>query len=291
MIEQRSKEWFEQRKERITGSNVGAILGLSPYKKPADVMREMVRAYHDAEREFKGNPATEWGTHNEPGATKQMEMLHLDQPVQECGLFIHPEHDWLAASPDGLIGDRGVAEIKCPYGQRDKTAPLFKTLEEQPHYMAQTQIEMACASRDYVEFYQWAPYGDSIETDHLNQQWLDENIPKLKEFYDAYLIEREMPNALRYLEPKHKEQSDRLIVEIANEYKSIGETIKKLETKKKDLLAELVERCGERDSEINGHKLTKVVRKGSVSYAKIPELKGVDLEQYRGNASEYWSFK
>lgn len=80
-------------------------------------------------------------------------------------------------------------------------------------------------------------------------------------------------------------------MEIASEYKSIGETIKELETKKKDLLAELVERCGERDSEINGHKLTKVVRKGSVAYAKIPELKGVDLEHYRGNASEYWSFK
>lgn len=291
MIEQRSKEWFQQRKERITGSNVGAILGLSPFKKPVDVMREMVRAYHDAEREFKGNPATEYGRKMEPIAIASYEYIHAKVPPEECGIFIHPVYNWLAASPDSIIGPKGVLEVKCPYGQRNNEPPVFKTLHDQPHYMAQTQIEMACASREYVEFYQWAPHGDTIETDHLNQQWLDENIPKLKEFYDAYLIEREIPNALRYLEPKHKGQTDRLIVEIANEYKSIGETIKELETKKKDLLSELVERCGERDSEINGHKLTKVVRKGNVAYAKIPELKGVDLEQYRGNASEYWSFK
>lgn len=287
-MQQRSEEWFDARKNKITGSVAGAILGLSPYMKPVDVMRNMVRDFHGFEREFKSNPATAWGTHNEPGATKQMEMFHLDQPVEECGFFVHPVYDWLGASPDGLIGDKGVAEIKCPYGQRDKNPPAFKSLHDQPYYMAQTQIEMACASREYVEFYQWAPNGDTIETDHLNQQWLDENIPKLKEFYDAYLIEREMPNALRYLEPKHKGQSDKLIVDIAEEIKNIGEHIKELEAIKKDLLTELIERCGERDSEINGHKLTKVIRKGNVNYSKIPELNGVNLELYRGNESSFW---
>ena len=59
--EQRSEEWFDARKDKITASNVGAILGLSPYKKPDDVMREMVRAHFGAEREFTGNAATQWG--------------------------------------------------------------------------------------------------------------------------------------------------------------------------------------------------------------------------------------
>ena len=34
--------------------------------------------------------------------------------VKEYGLFIHPEHNFLAASSDGLIGDNCVLEIKCP---------------------------------------------------------------------------------------------------------------------------------------------------------------------------------
>ena len=50
--------------------------------------------------------------------------------VKECGLFIHPEHNFLAASPDGLIGDNCVLEIKCPYSkyhQQGPAAPLSDT--------------------------------------------------------------------------------------------------------------------------------------------------------------------
>ena len=60
-MQQKSKEWFEARKHRITGSVAGAVLGLNPYMKPADVMRNMVRDFHGYEREFKTNAAVEWG--------------------------------------------------------------------------------------------------------------------------------------------------------------------------------------------------------------------------------------
>ena len=63
-MEQRTPEWFEQRKGRITGSRVGAILGMSPWQKPADVLRAMVREYHGASTEFTGNPATDHGNNN-----------------------------------------------------------------------------------------------------------------------------------------------------------------------------------------------------------------------------------
>ena len=37
--------------------------------------------------------------------------------VEECGFIVHPEHDWLGgASPDGLVLDNTVLEIKCPFG-------------------------------------------------------------------------------------------------------------------------------------------------------------------------------
>lgn len=291
MIEQRSKEWFAARKGRITGSVAGAILGLNPFMKPADVMRNMVREYHGADREFKGNIATEYGTANEQNATNHLEMFHLDQPVVETGFHIHPEYDWLGASPDGFIGEDGVVEIKCPFGQAKKEHPQFKTLMEQPHYYAQTQIEMACTGRKWVTFYQWAPNGDAIEEHEYSQDWFNENLPKLEAFYQSYLIERELPNAQRYLEPKHKEQDDVFIAELVARYSDLSDQIKALEIAKKDLLAEIVERCGERDSEISGHKLTKVERKGSIDYKKVPELDGIDLEQYRKKPSSYWSLK
>ena len=287
-IEQRSPEWFKARKGKITGSQVGAILGVNPYKKPADAMREMVRSFHNAPSEFSGNTATEWGTANEASATQQFEMFHSIAPVIETGFHIHPEHDWLGASPDGLLDENGVIEIKCPYGQREKNPPTFKTLAEQPHYQAQIQIELFCTGREFCEFYQWAPFGDLKETEQFNQLWIDENLPKLKAFHDAYLVERELPNAQRYLEPKHTEVSDTFVIDLVTRHSELSEQIKALEVLKKDLFAEIVERCGEKESEINGHKLTLVERKGSIDYKKVPELKGVDLESYRKAGSSYW---
>lgn len=287
-IEQRSPEWFKARKGKITGSQVGAILGVNPYKKPADAMREMVRSYHNAPSEFTGNSATEWGTANEESATKQFEMFHSIAPVEETGFHIHPEHEWLGASPDGLLDENGVIEIKCPYGQRDKNPPVFKSLEDQPHYAAQIQIELFCTGREFCEFYQWAPHGDLKETAEFNQLWIDENLPKLKAFHEAYLIERELPNAQRYLEPKHTEVNDEFITDLVTRHSELSEQIKALEVLKKDLFTEIVERCGEKESEINGHKLTLVERKGSIDYKKVPELKGVDLESYRKSGSSYW---
>ncbi len=288
MIEQRSPEWFKQRAGRITGSQVGAILGMNPYKKPAEVMRDMVREFHGLPNEFKGNVATEWGTACEQSATQQFEMFHSEVPVEETGFHIHPEHEWLGASPDGLLGDNGLIEIKCPYGQRDKEKPTFKTLEEQAHYKAQVQIELFCTGRDFCEFYQWAPNGDSIETEKASEQWIFENLPKLQAFYESYLIERELPNAQRYLEETHAIQDDKTITELVTRYSELSEQAKEIDLIKKDLLAEIIERCGEKQSEINGHKLTKVERKGSIDYKKVPELEGVDLEPFRKKSSEYW---
>ena len=64
-MEQRSEEWFNIRKGRVTGSAVGAILGIAPFAKQADILRRMVRDWHKAPSEFVGNIATQWGTMNE----------------------------------------------------------------------------------------------------------------------------------------------------------------------------------------------------------------------------------
>ena len=120
-MEQRSKEWFKAREGRITGSSVGAILGYSPFMSPDDVMRRMVREYHGAESEFKGNAATEWGTLNEPGACVEYEM-ETGSTVELCGFYKY-EH-WLGASPDGLIGSNGLVEFKCPLQHAQRREPF-----------------------------------------------------------------------------------------------------------------------------------------------------------------------
>ena len=94
-MEQRSTEWFNARKGRITGSMVGAVLGVNPWSTPDDAMRTMVRSYFGADSEFTGNIATEYGVTNEPNATKDFEMT-TGLNVEEVGFLVHVDHDWLS---------------------------------------------------------------------------------------------------------------------------------------------------------------------------------------------------
>ena len=285
-IEQRTEEWFKIRKGRVTGSNVGAILGLSPFMKPEDVMRRMVRDWHNAPSEFTGNAATEYGTFHEKIAKMDYEMENPTHTIVETGFYT--VQDWLGASPDGLIGTDGLIEIKCPYGQRDKNPPVFKTIKQQPHYYAQIQIQLFATKRIICSFYQWSPHGSNKELVSINPAWLQENLPKLKLFYDAYLEEREFPKAQKYLDDKHQQVN--YLDDYVAEYISLKDKIDELEARRKELLNTIVSACGDKDSIINGHKLTKVTRAGSVSYAKaIKDLcPDADLTPYTGQPTEFW---
>jgi len=275
-----------KRKGRITGSAVGAILGLDPNTTPAQAMRRMVREYHGATAEFQGNVATEWGNSHE--ALAKMDYLgKTGNLIEECGFFIHPEHDWLGATPDGLIGLDGLAEIKCPFGIRNDSPPKFKTAAEQPHYFAQMQIEMHCAGREWVHFYQWTRHGDALETVRTSEAWWDGNFHKLEAFYHQFLGEINNP---AHLEPLRREIEDDKARVLVAEYDQCQAQIDNATARKKEILNELVAIAGEKDADICGRKLTRIERKGAVQYGKIPELEGVDLEQWRKAPSSFWKF-
>ena len=284
MEQQRTEEWFKKRAGRVTGSSVGAILGLSPFMKREDVMRNMVRQYHNAPSEFTGNVATNYGTYNEPNALADYE-LKFNTKVVETGF--HTFEDWLGASPDGLIGDDGLIEVKCPYGLRDKNPPEFKSIDYQSHYWMQMQIQLFVTGRQWCHFYQWSAHGYMLETVQFNPLAIEEYLPKLKDFYNEYLVERELPQAQKYLEEKRQQVRCEGQVE---RYLMIADQIKELEAEKKRLLDEIVKLADGKDSEINGHKLTKVTKAGSISYAKAVKelLPDVDLTDYTGDPVSYW---
>ena len=284
MEQQRTEAWHKKRAGRVTGSNVGAILGLSPFMKREDVMRNMVRQYHNAPSEFTGNVATSYGTYNEPNALADYE-LKFDKKVELTGF--HTYEDWLGASPDGLIGNDGLIEIKCPYGLRDKNPPEFKSIDYQSHYWMQIQIQLFVTGRQWCHFYQWSAYGYMLETVQFNPLVIEEYLPKLKDFYNEYLVELELPQAQKYLEDKRQQVRCEGQVE---RYLMIAGQIKELEAEKKRLLDEIVKLADGKDSEINGHKLTKVTKAGSISYAKAVKelLPDADLTEYTGDPVSYW---
>lgn len=290
-LEQGTQEWLDARKNRVTGSRAGAILGVNPYATADDVMREMVREHFGAEREFTGNAATEHGNEYEDVALQDYELM-TGNDVTRAGLIVHPDYDWLAVSPDGLIGENGGVEIKCPYSGK------IKQLEDTPHYYAQVCLSLIVTCRDWWDFYVWTESGENLETVTLQDaaEWFSKALPKLEAFHDKYQATIADENlASEYLADLEADaSSDKEWQELASQYEQAkadadkaAQTVSELKQK----LTAKAEQFGTKKVKGCGLQVIKATRKGSVQYGKVPELKGVDLDQYRGKDSEYWTVK
>lgn len=287
-MEQRTEEWFAARKGRITASSVGAILGNAPYATRDDVMRRMVREWVGAPSEHEGNIAMKYGTRNEAGALTEYQM-ETGNMVQAVGFLTR--EDWAGCSPDGMIGEHGGLEIKCPFGLRNDEVPQFKTLEKQPHYYDQIQFSLWVTDQDWWHFYQWSPRGTALELVQVSEDWRNENLPRLRQFYAEYLADRENPEI--HLEPKRQIIDTPEAHRIMAEYDQICDALYRAEERKKELLADMVRIAGEKNAIFAGRKLTKTEKAGAISYAKaIKELlPNADLEKWRGKPSSFWGVK
>ncbi len=166
-----------RRNGRITGSRVGAILGLNPYQSRDDTLRLMVRENFGAEPEFKGNEATRYGQDNEARAISL-----YGEPSHGGGiLVIHPDHDFLAVTPDGLIGDSGMIEVKCPY------RGTYTHWQEKPYYEAQIRLQLACTGRSWCDFVVLHRDGN-LHVSRLQHdgRWLTTMLPSLEAFMADY---------------------------------------------------------------------------------------------------------
>lgn len=288
--QQRTPEWFEARKNRVTGSSVGGVLGLSPFMTRSSVMRAMVREALGAPSEFPdpAPPPVAWGTAMEPQALLDYE-LETMHDVVETGFHAHD--DWLGASPDGLLGTKGVLEIKCPYGLRNDPQPIFKSAAEQPHYAAQMQIEMFCTGRQWAHFFQWTPHGHKLEKVDRDDDWLNATLPVLRQFHEQFLSELEQPD--EHIEPLRKIIDTPEAAMMVKEYDELKAAIENATERAKELLADMAAMGGGESDRllISGRKLTRVAKAGSISYGKAIKalLPDADLEPYRGKPSSYWT--
>jgi len=293
-MEQRTPEWFEARRGRITASIAGALLGLAPYMTKEEATRSFVRAFHAAESEFTGNIATEWGVNHEAKALLSYS-FETDNIVVPFG-FIKLD-EWAGMSPDGLIGEDGLVEVKCPFGLRNDSDPKFKSIidGDLPHYYAQVQFQMYVSGRNWCDFYQFTPFGTRLEHVKYDEAWIAEHLQLLAYQYESMIsICNDNKLSKDYLQPLVTVITDEIAGFLIDEYDALARTEADIKVRRAAILKELSDMSGGKNADIDGRKLTNVTRAGSIAYAKVVKEfvpKGTDLEKYRGKGTQYWQLK
>jgi putative phage-type endonuclease len=157
-MEQRTPEWVAARLGKVTASRVADIVaktktGYSTSR--ANYMAQLIcERLTGVQGESFSSSAMQWGTDTEPMARAAYEGA-VGSLVIETGFVPHISISLAGASPDGLIGDDGLVEIKCPI-----TATHIETLLGQSvpgRYSTQMQWQMACTGRKWCDFVSYDP--------------------------------------------------------------------------------------------------------------------------------------
>jgi putative phage-type endonuclease len=156
--EQLSPEWFSARLGKVTASRVADVIAKT--KTGWGAARANYAAQLIAERltgvvqESYTNSAMQWGVDTEEEARTAYE-FRTDATVIPAWFMEHPTIAMSGASPDGLIDDDGLLELKCP-----NTATHLETLlggSLPAKYVTQMQWQMACSGRSWCDFASYDP--------------------------------------------------------------------------------------------------------------------------------------
>ena len=181
---QGSPEWHLARAGKIKGSVCAAYEGKHKYMKPADLVRQEVRALSGAPSEFTMVPAVAHGSNMEEHARVFLEKLQ-GYTVEETGLVVHSKYDFLAASPDGLVGLEGCCEFKCPYPKYTKTP---YSVYDKPMYLMQVYMQMEVLDVDWCDFLCYLADSPTSEP-----QYTLERVERKKDFLTEQLSRKYLP--------------------------------------------------------------------------------------------------
>ncbi|MCX8674916.1 YqaJ viral recombinase family protein [Gilliamella sp. B3023] len=176
-MEQRTDEWFQARLGKVTASKISDVM--TKIKNGYAASRQNYMTQLICERltekptESYSNAAMQRGTELEPEARRCYELENLCK-VSEVGFIPHPTIENAGASPDGLVNDDGLIEIKCPNTWTH--LEFIQSLKPKREYILQMQWQMICTGRKWCDF---VSYDDRLP-DNLSYKcvriYYDENL-------------------------------------------------------------------------------------------------------------------
>ena len=155
MFDQGTPEWLAERAGKVTASALSNVMMAKTAAGYQNYMAQLIceRLTGQPVETFK-SAAMEYGTETEPQARAFYEM-ETGSAVEQCGFINHPILKDSGASPDGLIGDLGLVEIKCPQPAKHIKNLMGGTVDKS--YLLQMQWQMECTGREWCDFVSFNP--------------------------------------------------------------------------------------------------------------------------------------
>jgi putative phage-type endonuclease len=192
-MEQRSEEWFQARLGKVTASRVADVL--AKIKSGESASRRNYKIQLVSERltgekqETYINQAMQDGIDREFYARERY--VQQFGEVEEVGFVKHPTLE-AGASPDGMVGDDGIIEIKCPMGSTH--TETLMTQDVPSKYVPQIQFQLLVTGRKWCDFVSYNPmfpehlqvFVKRVEADPVYQKELESEVKQfLKEVDDV----------------------------------------------------------------------------------------------------------
>ena len=179
-MEQRSEEWFQARLGKVTASRVADVL--AKIKSGESASRRNYKIQLVSERltgekqETYINQAMQDGIDREQFARDRY--VQQFGEVEEVGFVKHPTLE-AGASPDGMVGDDGIIEIKCPMGSTHTETLMTQDIPSK--YIPQVQFQLLVTGRKWCDFVSYNPmfpehlqvFVKRIEADPVYQKELE----------------------------------------------------------------------------------------------------------------------
>ena len=269
-LTQRTPEWQRWRRGGIGASDAAPVLGNSPFLSA----RTLWAIKTGQLAEPPDNPATRRGRALEALARRAYERHTGVQMEPLC--VTHSERSWMRASLDGLSFDFGlVLEIKCPLNSSDRLLADQGRVPE--HYYAQLQHQLEVTGAAEAHYWSFDGVRGALVTVKPNPAFIERLVEAERNFWQR-VVERSWPTVLVAELDLSCDPNWRAAGERYRSAKAALDDAEAAERQARGRLAALATACRTVGS---GIELIRSERRGAVDYAKVPELRGVDLEPYR----------
>ncbi len=266
----------ELRRLYIGASDAAAIMGVSPWDTKKTLWETKMGLRPPKEMTY----AMQRGIEAEPKARAWLEK-ETKFFFAPCRIF-HEKYPWMMASMDGMtkLGKYSV-EIKCP-GQMDHLDARAGRVP--PKYYPQLQHQMLVTGHKSMYYLSWVETDPILILVEADEEYQKNLLAEEEKFYQS-MIEFAEPEAN---EKDVVQKHNASWIDNAVKLKYLLEYKENVEEQIEDIRNQLIEEADGQTCQGGGIKLTLIKKKGSIDYAKIPELGQIDLEKYRKPETTSW---